>query len=184
MLYLLVVEMEKIVKIPNGINVDVEGFKISVSGPKGKLERDFSSPLFKREIKIHKFADSVKITTESEKKKIKAEIGCIASHIKNMIKGVTQGFTYKLKIVYVHFPMTVKVSGNGVIISNFLGERSPRKALIVGDTRVEVKDDEIIVTGIDLEKVSQTAANLERATWIKARDRRVYMDGLFTVSRE
>ncbi len=107
----------------------------------------------------------------------------IKAHINNMITGVTKGFTYKMKIVYAHFPMTVKVQGDKVIIENFLGERHPRKAKILGDTKVQVKGDEVHITGIDKEDVGQTMANIEQATKIKRRDPRVFQDGIYLISK-
>lgn len=170
--------MERIINIPNEIQVEIENFKIKISGPKGKLEKDFYSPIFKNDITIKKNDNKIVISTNSKKRKIKAMIGTIEAHIKNMLKGVKDGYEARLKIVFMHFPFTVKVSGNEVIISNFLGEKTPRKTKIVGDCKVEVKDDEIIVTGINKEDVGQTAANLETATKIKARDRRVFQDSI------
>ncbi len=171
--------MERIVEIPNGIQIELENFKVKVTGPKGNLERDFYSPLFKKDITIKKENNKILISSESERKKVKAMLGTIESHILNMIKGVTEGFEAKLKIVYMHFPFTVKISGKEVSINNFLGEKKSRKAKVIGDCKVEVKGDEITVTGINKEDVGQTAANLERATWIRARDRRVFQDGIF-----
>jgi large subunit ribosomal protein L6 len=97
-----------------------------------------------------------------------------------MIKGVVEGFECKLKIVYAHFPIQVKVEGDKVLIINFLGEKKPRKAQIVGkETKVKVTSDEIIITGIDKEAVGQTAANIEQATRIKGYDPRVFQDGIY-----
>jgi len=110
-------------------------------------------------------------------------LGTIRSHITNMIKGVNEGFTYHMKIVYAHFPMTVKVAGNKVIIENFLGERYPRNAKIVGSSKVKVKGDQVTITGIDKEDVGQTMANLEQATKIKGRDPRVFQDGIYLTSK-
>ena len=152
---------------------------MKVTGSKGTLEKDFYSPLFAKEIAIKKNENKVLISTESKRKKNKAMTGTIKSHILNMIKGVTEGYVVTLKMVYMHFPFTVKVSGKEVLVNNFLGEKMPRKTTIVGDCKVEIKGDEIVVTGINKEDVGQTAANLEKATWIKARDRRVFQDGIF-----
>lgn len=173
--------MEKFVAVPEGVRVDIEGLQITVSGPKGTLKRNFASRLY--DVSIERLERMIKISTPSWRRSHKAQVGCIAAHIKNMIKGVTTGFAYKLKIVYVHFPITLKVVGREVLISNFLGERSPRRAVIVGDSHIEVAGDEITVSGIDLESVGQTAANLERATRIPARDRRVFQDGIFIISK-
>jgi len=171
--------MEKIIEIPKGIEVEIDKFKIIVKGPKGSLERDFYSPLFKRDIAMKKEDNKIFISTESKRKKVKAMLGTIEAHIKNMFIGLTNGYVAKLKIVYMHFPFTIKVTGDEVAISNFLGEKLPRKTKIVGDCKLEVKGDEITVTGINKEDVGQTSANLERVTWIRSRDRRVFQDGIF-----
>jgi large subunit ribosomal protein L6 len=101
-----------------------------------------------------------------------------------MITGVSQGFTYKLKIVFAHFPISVKVKENMVSIENFTGERSPRWARIMGDSKVSAKEDDVIVQGINLEDVSQTAANIERATKVKRKDPRVFLDGIFVYEKK
>jgi len=111
-------------------------------------------------------------------------LGTIKSHITNMITGLTDGFSYKMKIVYAHFPMTVKVTDSKVTIENFLGERHPRIAKILGSTKVQVKGDEVTVEGINKEDVGQTMANIEQATKIKGRDPRVFQDGIYLVSKE
>jgi len=171
--------METTIEIPGGISIDVEKFKVKVAGPKGNLEKDFYSPLFAKEISIKKTDNKIVISSESKRKKVKAMVGTIKSHVLNMAEGVKQGFSVKLKIVYMHFPFTVKITGKEILVNNFLGEKTPRKTTIVGDCKVEINGDEITVTGINKEDVGQTAANLERSTWIKARDRRVFQDGIF-----
>ena len=109
-------------------------------------------------------------------------IGTTKAHISNMIVGVTEGFTYTMKIVFAHFPMTVIVER--VVIDNFLGERHPRFSKIVGSAKVSVKGDEVTITGINKEHVGQTMANLEQATKIKGRDPRVFQDGIYLISKE
>jgi len=175
--------MEKIVEIPQGIEVDISNMKIAVKGEKGTLQKDFIHPMFAGKVRIEKKDNEVRIYSDSEKRKIKAMVGTIAAHLRNMIRGVTEGYVYKLKIVYMHFPFTVKLENDTVIVNNFLGSKSVRKAKIVGDAKVEIKGDEIIVTGINREEVGQTCGNLERSTKIKSRDRRIFQDGIFLQSK-
>ena len=101
--------------------------------------------------------------------------------VRNMIRGVTAGFTYKLKIVYAHFPVTVKVNEKEkkVTIENFTGEKTPRIARIVGSAKVKVAGDEIHVQGISLSQISQTASNIQAATKIRDKDLRVFLDGIY-----
>ena len=110
-------------------------------------------------------------------------IGTFVAHINNMIKGVTEGFEYKMKTVFSHFPIKTSVDGNEFVIKNFLGERSPRRAKILDGVTVEVKGDDITIQGINKERVGQTVANIERATKVKKRDVRVFQDGVYRVSK-
>ena len=167
------------IPIPEGIDVTIED-GVTVKGSKGQLSRKFNYP----NVVIKKDNGNVVLEAHFPKKKDKAMLGTIRSHISNMITGLTDGFTYNMKIVYAHFPMTVKAGKDKVTIENFLGERYPRTAKIVGSAKVQVKGEEVIVTGINKEDVGQTMANLEQATKIKGRDPRVFQDGIYFVSRE
>jgi large subunit ribosomal protein L6 len=153
--------------------------KVKVSGEKGELERSFPE----KGIKIDLVEGKIIISSESERKKFRALVGTIAAHIRNMIEGVTKGFVYRLRVVYSHFPITVKVEGDKVLIQNFLGERVPRVAKIVGKTQVKVEGSDLIVSGINVEEVGQTAANIEQACRIIGYDRRKFMDGIYIVSK-
>jgi len=167
------------VEIPEGVKVEIEKGRVVVEGPRGKLERNLYHP----KINIEKIDNKVVVKCEFARRKEKALVGTFAAHIKNMIKGVTEGFVYKMKIVYSHFPMKVSVKGNEVIIENFLGEKAPRKAKIFGNVKVTVKGDEVTIEGINREEVGQTAANIEFATKVKDRDVRVFQDGIYIVSK-
>jgi len=173
------VEAVKFIKIPEGVEVKIEGRVVTVKGEKGILTRDFShAPAY-----IELNGNSVVVRANWPRKKEAALVGTVSSHIQNMITGVTKGFTYKLKIVFSHFPISVRVREKTVAIENFTGERSPRITKIVGDTKVTVKDEDIIVQGNNIEDVSQTAANIETATKIKVKDPRVFLDGIYIYER-
>jgi large subunit ribosomal protein L6 len=163
------------VEIPEGVEGMLEGRVVTIKGEKGELVRDFSHA----PIQIQLEGKKVTVQASWPRKKEAALVGTVCSHIQNMIKGVTAGFTYKLKIVFSHFPITVNVQGKTLIIKNFTGERNPRKAKIMGDAKVTVKGDEIVVQGINLEDVSQTAANIQDATKIRIKDPRVFLDGIY-----
>lgn len=174
--------LEAIINIPEDVKVSIDGNVVKVEGQKGTVEREFFHPSLKIEIS----ESSIKITpTRKETKKVKALMFTWRAHLNNMIKGVQKGYEYALKIYYVHFPMTVKVEGDTVVISNFLGEKGNRYAKIVGDTTVEVKGDLIIVKGINKDHVGQTAANIELATKNKGgRDRRKFLDGIYLIKKD
>ncbi|MGB9134637.1 MAG: 50S ribosomal protein L6 [Candidatus Bathyarchaeia archaeon] len=171
--------VEKTIQIPDGVDVKVDGRRVTVSGEKGTLTRDFSHT----SVSIQKGDKSIKIRTDWPRKKEAAIVGTVGSHIQNMIKGVAKGFSYKLKIVFSHFPISVKTEGRRVVIENFTGERSPRVARIIGEAQVSATQEEVVVKGTDLEDVSQTAANIEQATKVKNKDPRVFLDGLYVYER-
>ena len=175
--------MEKTIEIPNDVQAEIENFKIVVKGPKGSLEKDFYSPLFRKDITFQKNDNKITISSNSKTRKVKAMVGTMESIVKNMIAGVKEVYSVKLKMVYMHFPFTVKVTGKDIIITNFLGAKAPKKARILGDCNVEIQGDEITITGVSKEDVGLTAGQLEHATWIKQRDRRVFQDGIFVTKK-
>jgi len=168
------------IDIPEGVEVIIDNNEVSVKGPNGEDSRKFTYP----NVSIKEEDNVVVLETAFPKKKDKAMIGTTRAHINNMLIGVTDGFEYHMKIVFAHFPMTVKVQKDTVIIDNFLGERHPRTAKIVGSSKVAVKGDEVTISGINKEHVGQTMANLEQATKIKGRDPRVFQDGIYLTSKE
>jgi large subunit ribosomal protein L6 len=175
--------MERIIEIPSDVQVEVQNFKFNVKGPKGTLEKDFYSTLFNKDIVVKKDGSKITIKTDSKKKKVKAMVGTIDAIVCNMMAGVKEDYIAKLKIVYMHFPFTVKISGKEILVNNFLGAKAPRKGRIIGNCKVDIQGDEVTVTGIDKEDVGQTAAQLERATLIRHRDRRVFQDGIFITKK-
>ena len=174
-----VIENVKTVEIPEDVDIKIDRRIVTVKGEKGELTRDFSHT------PISIYIEEKRITAKANwpRKREAALVGTVCSHVRNMITGVTKGFTYKLKIVFSHFPISVKVKERTVVIENFTGERSPRTAKIVGDSKVAVKGEDIIVNGINLEAVSQTAANIEQATKIRKKDHRVFLDGIYVYER-
>jgi large subunit ribosomal protein L6 len=169
------------ITIPPGVDVKVEEpARITVQGPKGTLTKDFSHAM----VYIRRDNSDILVKSYIKGRRGKSACKTIASHIKNMIKGVTEGFVYKLKIVYSHFPMSVKVEGDKVVIENFMGGKSKRVAKIAGNVKVQVKGDDVIVEGIDIEQVAQTAANIEQATKVKGYDPRIFMDGIYIYERK
>ncbi len=171
--------VENAVEIPQGVQLDLNGRKITITGPKGKLEKDFTHS------KIGMVKEDAKLVlrVENPRRNEAALVGTISAHVKNMIKGVTEGFTYKMKIVFVHFPMSVKVVGKEVHIENFVGEKKARIAEILGNTKVSVKQDDVVIEGIDIDEVSQTAANIQTRAHIRNKDLRKFLDGVYVYER-
>src|SRR6266581_2178383 len=163
--------IERVVDVPDGVQVQIEGGHVVVKGPRHALRRTLSHPRIRMQVD----GMQVKIRCEFPGRKD----GTLAAHLRNMIVGVTDGFTYEMKIVYSHFPVKAMVKGPEFVIENFLGEKFPRKTSILGETKVEVKGDQVVLTGPDIEAVSQTAANIEQATRIRGFDPRIFQDGIY-----
>ena len=173
--------MEEVkIEIPDGVDVVLEGMTLTVTGGKGTVTKSFRAP----SVHVNVSERVITVSTPSHRKKDVATMGTIRSHIKNMLCGVETGYEYKLKIYYAHFPMNVSVGEGRVKIDNFLGEKYPRYAPIVGDTQVKITGDEITVSGIDKGSVGQTAANLEQATRIRRKDPRVFQDGIYLFEKD
>ncbi len=174
-----IAEVNEKITLPEGVTAKFENDTLTIKGEKGENSRVFFHP----KISIQLNGNLVEVHSKNVRRKDKALIGTFVAHINNMKKGVTQGFEYKMKTVFSHFPIKTMVEGNEFIIQNFLGERSPRRAKILTGVNVNINAENITVTGIDREKVGQTVANIERATKVKNRDIRVFQDGVYRISK-
>ena len=173
-------EISRIIEVPDGVTINIDkSKKVTVKGAKNTLTRDFSYV----NVSMEANGNNVRIWAEWPRKKEASLVGTIEAHIKNMITGVTKGYTYKLKIVYSHFPISVKIQNKAVVVENFTGEKRPRKLKILGDVKVKLETDDIIIQGPNLEDVSQTAANIERGTRVTNKDPRVFLDGIYVYER-
>ncbi|MCZ7380399.1 MAG: 50S ribosomal protein L6 [Candidatus Methanoperedens sp.] len=172
-------ETKRTIGIPEGVNVNIDKLNVSISGPNGQLQRELWYP----GIAIKRNDSEVVVMTDMPRREQLAMLGTLESHLKNMITGVTKGYEYTMKVVYSHFPIQMKIEGQQVIIGNFLGEKRARKANIQGNTKVVIKGDQVIISGMNKEDVGQTAANIRQATKIKRFDPRVFQDGVYLVER-
>ena len=157
--------------VPNGVSVDITDGIIAITGPKGSVKRRLT-----KLISVSK--NNTEIVIECKNKALR---GTWEAHINNMIKGVTSGFLIQLKTIHAHFPMAIKVSGKDIRIENFLGEKKPRAARVMGDTKIEVKGQDVTLSGPNKEDVGNTYTSLRRATRIRFKDGRVFQDGIYKV---
>lgn len=172
-------ELFKEIEIPEGVEVLVNENEVSVKGKEGNSVKKFEI----REVLIEKKGNKVILENKNSTKREKKIMNTLAAHIKNMIKGVQEKFVYELKVCFNHFPITVQTDGEEIIIKNFLGEKTPRKAKIPSGAEVQINKDIIIVKSFDKEIAGQAAANLEKATNIRLRDRRTFQDGIFITKK-
>jgi len=169
----------KEIEIPEGVEVTIDGGLISVKGPEGKNKREF--PL--RNLELKKKDNKVVIGKKGSTKREKKLINSMKAHIENMVKGVQEKFEYTLKVCSSHFPMTVEASGRELTIKNFLGEKTPRKAIIPEGSEVNVDKEIITVKSTDKEIAGRAAATIERSTQLRKKDRRVFQDGIYITNK-
>ncbi|MAG39934.1 50S ribosomal protein L6 [Candidatus Pacearchaeota archaeon] len=172
-------KLERTVDLPEGFTSEIKGNTIKLKGNSKETERDFDLG----KVLVKQEGNKITISCEKATRREAATIGTTQAHLQNMIRGLSEGFTYKLEICNVHFPMNVKAEGNKVTIKSYLGEKKDREAKIEDGSKVEIKGTEITVTSDDIEKAGQTAANLEKATKLKGRDRRIFQDGIFITEK-
>lgn len=167
------------VEIPSEVTVETDHLDVTVEGPNGTVTKRLWYP----DVEVSVAEDTVVIATDATDRETAATVGTFASHIENMIHGVTTGWEYEMQILYAHFPMQVRVEGDDVVIENFLGERHPRRTPVHGETTVEVDGETVRLFGPDKEAVGQTAADIEQLTRVKDKDTRVFQDGVYITKK-
>lgn len=168
-------------KIPEDVKVEVHGREVVVTGEGGKENRR----VFKaKHVEIKKDNGTLTVFTTSRKKRDRADVGTVMGHIRNMIKGIEKGSTYRLKVVYSHFPMNVKVEGNILSVENFLGEKKPRTMRILEGVEIRIEGQDIYLSGIDKEQVGLCASQIEQLCRVSGLDRRIFQDGIYIVEKD
>lgn len=170
--------VEKI-EIPEGIEIDTAGSEVVVRCGGKKNAKKFNI----RNVVIKKQGNCLVLESKKATKKEIKMIKTIKAHIKNMLCGMKENFIYELEAVYVHFPMNVSVEGGKIIIKNFLGEKKQRVCAILPEAKVTLNKNVIIVESHNKEIAGQMAANLEKATKIRNRDRRKFQDGIYITKK-
>ena len=168
------------VDIPDGVKVSQKKHMLTFVGPLGKTYKSFRTIPVNIEISENK----ILLKAPGTKKRDYAILHTARSLIRNICEGLIVGYTIKMKIVYAHFPVTVKVDGKVIIIENFQGERAPRKTRVVGNTKVMPKGEDVILTGEVWTDITQTAANIELKTKVKNKDHRVFLDGIYVYDKK
>ena len=175
--------IKHVIELSDGVGAAISDGVVTLSKDGTSLSREFVSG----RLTVTMNDGNIEIFCDLPRRKERALAGTWAAHLRNMNKGLSEGFEYRLKAVYSHFPMTLKVEGSVLTINNLFGERVPRKAELPwtpAEVTVKVENKtEVVVTGADKEKVGQTSANIERACRIRGRDRRVFQDGIYIVEK-
>ncbi|HUW69562.1 MAG TPA: 50S ribosomal protein L6 [bacterium] len=144
----------KPIMVPKGVKIAVQGNKINVEGPKGKLSEELATSLVTVEVKN----DAVSVDRANDEKQTKAFHGLYRNLINNMVVGVTEGYKKALVINGVGFK--AEVQGKLLVLS--LGYSSD---VYVGipeglSVAVEANNQKVVVSGIDKQLVGQFASEI------------------------
>jgi large subunit ribosomal protein L6 len=172
--------VNEMIELPiiDGASIEIKGDEIETKGSLGTNKRKFNDALLKISKKDNKIViEPIKYKTLA-KKAMKAE-NSIRKEIENDMKGVNTLFERNMRIVFAHFPITVEVKGDELLIKNIIGERFPRSSKIVGSTKIEIKGQNVRIYGTSLDDVTQTAGNIRLRCKMRNKDIRIFQDGLY-----
>lgn len=168
------------IELSEGISAEVKDRVLTITGSNGNVSKKISSKAIEIVVKDGKITIAPKVkSTRSEK----CLVNTFHAHIMNMIKGVQEPYVYKLKVCSSHFPMSVKINGNNLEVSNFIGEKVARKLKLKEGADVKLEGDIIIVTSPDKELAGQVAADIEKVTKRAGFDKRIFMDGIYIIEK-
>ena len=169
------------IEIPQGTDAILEGSSLTLK--KGGIESKKSFKISNVEVNIRKEGSKIILEAKKATRNESKIINTIRAHINNMILGMDKKYVYKLKVCSVHFPIAVSKEGNFIVVKNFLGEEKPRKAEILKNADARIEKDIITIESPDKEAAGHNAANIENATRVRAKDRRVFQDGIFMTEK-
>ncbi|MBX4211849.1 50S ribosomal protein L6 [Candidatus Pacearchaeota archaeon] len=167
------------VPLPAEVECEVKGRKIVIKKGNQEISKSIDVSSIRAKVEENHLVFECDDANKNHIKVIRSYM----AHVRNMIAGLHEPFVYTLQAANVHFPMTLKIEGKKLLINNFLGEKKPRIAEIVDNVNVDVKGQVITVTSSEREKAGQTAANIEKATKVRNRDRRVFQDGIYITDK-
>ncbi|EEB05723.1 60S ribosomal protein L9 [Schizosaccharomyces japonicus yFS275] len=170
--------------IPEGVTVDIKARVVTVTGPRGTLTKNLRHV----DSEVKKQGNVLKFIVWHGSRKHNACLRTVRSIVNNMIIGVTQGYRYKMRLVYAHFPININLTENNTVVEirNFLGERITRVIKCLPGVTVSLSQavkDELVLEGNSLENVSQSAASIKQACNVRNKDIRKFLDGIYVSER-
>ena len=139
------------IAMPAKTELTFKANELSVKGPKGTLTKAGH-----RLIAIETVPEGVQVSTKADTLEARALVGTYASHVRNMLEGVTKGFTKKLLVEGVGYKWEVQ----GKTLNLALGFSHPVKMDIPEGLTVKAEKNALIIDGFDKELVGQFAANV------------------------
>jgi large subunit ribosomal protein L6 len=140
------------VALPKGVETTVSASEITVKGPLGTLKQALNGA-----VTINKDGDKLTFAAANESREANAMSGTVRALVNNMVVGVTKGFEKKLNLVGVGF----RAQAQGDKLNLSLGFSHPVVHAMPQGVKCETpQQTEIIIKGIDKQKVGQTAAEV------------------------
>ena len=144
----------RVLTIPQGVTVTVDNNIITVKGAKGELSLEINN-----NITVEVKETEIVVKRANESKEVKSLHGTYNALIKNMLIGVSEGYTKSLEAVGVGYRFNV--AGSKITVS--AGYSNPVEVIVPADLKVEqVNNTEIAISGIDKQKVAEFAANIRK----------------------
>ena len=143
---------KKAVPVPSGVTANIEGQTVKVKGPKGALQQ-----VLHGDVVATMEAGAIKLDPRAETKRARSQWGTARTLVNNLMTGVTKGYERKLEITGVGFRAAVQ----GKNLQLQLGySHDVVYPIPDGISIVTPKPTEIVITGIDKQKVGQVAAEI------------------------
>ena len=173
-------ELTTTIPLPTGVSATANAMQIIIKGPKGELNRVVGTKV----VIVRVEGNNIIMHASNVTKNTKRILNTNVAHVKNMLKGATQGHTYKLKICSGHFPMSVTLKGEIFEVKNFIGESVPRKLKIKQGAKVTISGTDITVESVNKETAGTQAAAIELLTRRPGFDTRVFQDGIYITEKD
>ncbi len=169
--------------IPNGVKIEMNGDLVTIRGKLGSTTKRINQKFVAVKVNGSKLVvDESKSKKLAKKSALAAQV--LGKEFSDAISGVQNGIEKKMKVLYAHFPTSIEVKGKMMYLKNLFGEKVPREVAIVGDTKVEIKGQDVTIKGVDKYDVGQTIANIRKGCYARGYDTRVFQDGLYIVKEE
>merc|ERR1712194_507217 len=179
------IRADKTIVIPKGITVEVNARKVTVTGPKGTLTRDFKH----LPVSIQKTQNSkdgvrkLEVSLYFGLSKQLATLRTVCSHVDNMITGVQKLYRYTMRLVYQNHPISCQILNGGkkVELRNFMGSKIVRAIDMIGNSKAVKSEgkDEIFIEGHDIDDTSRSAALIRQSCLVRNKDIRKFLDGVY-----
>jgi len=173
-------DLIKEIEIAEGIEATVEGNLITMKKDSNEVKR-----MIPFGVEVSKEGNKIVLTSIKAGRVKKRNFGTSVGHVKNLVKGLVEGFEYEMEICNVHFPMTVNYDKNinEFTINNLLGEKTPRKTKLSDKVELDIQAPKIIIRCYDIELAGQTASKIEFLSRVRNRDRNKFQDGIFITKK-